>query len=177
MISDNGSNMKMTRQQLKGIVKECLVEILSEGLTSTQQSINESREFAAPVQRRPELPQQTQMAAQRSVRSSTADKISFLPAREEIRNAPSRNPVAHTDMARSLTSDPVLADIFADTARSGIHHKMNESSARVDHEQMIASAGDTAAKIMLKSDPVDVFGESAGKWAALAFSEKLPGRS
>jgi hypothetical protein len=71
----------------------------------------------------------------------------------------------------------VLADIFADTARSGAHRQMNESSAGVRHEQMVATAGDKAAKMMLQSDPTDVFGDAAGKWAALAFAEKIPSRA
>ena len=163
--------MKMTRDQLKGIVKECLVEILSEGLSSTQNSINESR--VVPVQRQ-KLEQQAQ---QRSPRSLTADKISFLPNKEEIRSAPARvSPTQNQNLARSLTSDPVLADIFADTARSGIHTKMNESVGST-HEQMVATAGDAAARAMLRSDPADIFADSAGKWAALAFSEKIPARS
>jgi hypothetical protein len=82
------------------------------------------------------------------------------------------------DLARSLTSDPVLADIFADTARRGGHRQMNESSSNTsNHEVMIAAAGDAAAKKMLQSDPTDIFAESAGKWATLAFSEKIPLRS
>ena len=163
--------MKMTRDQLKGIVNECSAEILPEGLTSTQQSISENRSVHA---RR----QATEAAIhQRIPRSSTADKISFLPSRDEMRATPA-TPARQQNqtLARSLTSDPVLADIFADTARSGMHMKMNESAGS-NHEQMIALAGDAAAKAMLRSNPEDVFGESAGKWAALACSEKIPARS
>lgn len=165
--------MKMTRQDLKGIVKECLVEILSEGLVSTQQQISESKSASGRVA------MQEQRVAP-VVRPNTADKISFLPSKEEIRRASSRPaPDTSQNLARSLTSDPVLADIFADTARTGAHMRLNESpvAGRVDHEMMIASAGDTAAKVMLQSDPTDVFADSAGKWAALAFAEKIPSRS
>ena len=162
--------MKMTRQVLKEIVKECLVEILSEGLTGTQRSINESRSQT-------QTPQMPTAQAQSVRRQTIADKISFLPKKEEIRAAPRHQSDVSQNLAKSLTADPVLADIFADTARSGMHNQMNESSSRVDHEQMIASAGDAAARAMLRSDPSDVFGDSAGKWAALAFSEKIPKRS
>ena len=164
--------MKMTRQDLKNIVKECLVEILSEGLADTSRTIAESK-MAAPVR---QAPQQQVAAVNR--RQNIADKISFLPPKNEIKqsSSPSRQQM-HQDLARSLTSDPVLADIFADTAKSGAHRQMNESASSIGHEQMIASAGDAAAKAMLRSDPADVFGESAGKWAALAFAEKMPARS
>lgn len=163
--------MKMTRQDLKGIVKECLVEILSEGLVSTQQRISESRQSHS----RP--PMQEQRASP-VARPATADKISFLPSKDDIRRAARPAQDQSQVLARSLTSDPVLADIFADTARSGAHNKLNEAStSTVNHEMMIASAGDAAAKVMLQSDPADVFSESAGKWAALAFAEKIPTRS
>lgn len=161
--------MKMTRQDLKGLVKECLVEILSEGLTETSRTMNENRNVQArarqpepqPVLRRPNI----------------ADKISFLPNKAEIRQNHANQPAVQSqNLARSLTSDPVLADIFADTARSGAHRQMNESSSVSSHEQMVAASGDAAAKAMLRSDPTDVFGESAEKWAALAFAEKLPRR-
>jgi hypothetical protein len=42
---------------------------------------------------------------------------------------------------------------------------------------MIAAGGDAAAKAMLRSDPTDVFAESASKWATLAFAEKGPAGS
>jgi hypothetical protein len=164
--------MKMTRQDLKGIVKECLVEILSEGLVSTQNQISESRQ----AQGRSTMQEQRTAPVQRP---NTADKISFLPNREDIRRANSRpQQDVSQNLARSLTSDPVLADIFADTARSGAHRQMNESATNsVNHEMMVATAGDAAAKAMLHSDPTDVFAESAGKWASLAFAEKIPARS
>jgi hypothetical protein len=162
--------MKMTKQDLKMIVKECLVEILSEGLVSTQKTINESRQ-ASP----------RQVQEQRAVpaaRPNIADKISFLPNKADIGRTSQRGfPDQGQGLAKSLTSDPVLAEIFADTARTGAHRNMNESSSGANHEQMIATAGDVAAKTMLRSDPSDIFGDSASKWAALAFSEKIPSRS
>lgn len=164
--------MKMSRQDLKGIVKECLIEILSEGLTETQRTITESRQVTAP---RLTGSEQRSEAAPRP-RPNTADKISFLPKKEDMRRASVASSDNSQHLARSLTSDPVLADIFADTARTGAHHKMTES-ANVRPEQMIAAAGDAAAKKMLQSDPTDIFGDAAGKWAALAFAEKIPSRT
>lgn len=163
--------MKMTKQDLKMIVKECLVEILSEGIVSTQKTINESRQ-AAPRSVQDQRPAPVQ-------KTSIADKISFLPNKSEIKRSSSPSQFAEQSqgLARSLTSDPVLADIFADTARRGTHQSMNESSSGTNHELMIASAGDAAAKAMLRSDPTDIFGDSASKWATLAFSEKIPSRS
>jgi len=161
--------MKMTRHDLKGLVKECLVEILSEGLNETSHSINENKSVQTRArQADPQAPVR---------RTNIADKISFLPSKNEIRQSQAaQSPIQNQNLARSLTSDPVLADIFADTARSGAHRQMNESTSMTNHEQMVASAGDAAAKAMLRSDPTDIFGESAEKWASLAFAEKLPGK-
>jgi hypothetical protein len=169
--------MKMTRRELKGLVKECLVEILSEGLSETQNAINESKRER--LESHHVARQNASVEYASNPRKMIAEKISFLPSKSEIKQSQVQAPVQNVRaLAGSLTSDPVMADIFADTARSGAHKGMNESVAgRVDHEQMIATAGDAAAKVMLKSDPTDIFGESASKWASLAFSEKIPARS
>lgn len=162
--------MKMTKRELKNVVKECLIEILSEGLVSTQKTLSESTMQASTRRVQDQISTPVQ-------RPNIADKISFLPNKEDIRRPASRPGIEPQNLARSLTTDPVLADIFADTARSGAHQKMNESISPGMHESVVAAAGDTAARVMLQSDPVDVFGDSASKWATLAFSEKIPARS
>jgi hypothetical protein len=62
----------MTRSELKNIVKECLVEILSEGLVGTKQQLDESRRYDSS-------PAQPKAQSIQNMRSSVADKISFLP--------------------------------------------------------------------------------------------------
>lgn len=161
----------MTRQELKNVVKECLVEILSEGLSGTQKTISESRQTSRQHQ------QPAEQRAQTVARPNIADKISFLPNKEDIKRTGKAVTESNQHLARSLTSDPVLADIFADTANRGVHMNMQESSGRISHEQMVSTAGDAAAKVMMQSDPEDVFGDSASKWAALAFADKIPSRS
>jgi hypothetical protein len=171
--------MKMTRQDLKGLVKECLVEILSEGLVETSRQVNENRQQSHRLPQA-DMPPRT---AERAVRSNIADKINFLPNNQERvvrQQAPVPRQQNHHQMISSLTSDPILAEMFADTARNGGHTKITESSAlphKVDYEAMIAAGGDAAAKAMLRSDPTDVFAESASKWATLAFAEKGPAGS
>lgn len=166
--------MKMTRNDLKGLIKECLVEILTEGLADTSRKITESKQGRDGQQ----LGAQPVAPVART-RQMIADRIGFLPDKAEIQKSQGRV-IRETQesLASSLTSDPIMASIFADTERTGAHRSMNESAAGiVDHEQMVASSGDAAAKAMLRSDPVDVFADSAGKWAALAFSEKIPAKS
>jgi hypothetical protein len=114
------------------------------------------------------------------MRPTTADKISFLPARQEIATQQAQQARPRQSIAAGLTSDPILAEMFADTERNGGHLKINESPSaphKVSYEQMISTAGDAASKKMLVSEPADVFGEASNKWAALAFAEKGPAGS
>ena len=168
--------MKMTRQDLKHLVKECLVEILSEGLVESTRTINESRRAQPALEHR-----QVQTPKQpASMRQSVADKISFLPSRNDIatQQAPARQ--SRQSVASSITNDPILAEVFADTERAGRHLSITESPSsphKVSYEEMVAVGGDAAAKKMLRSDPADIFGEATSKWAALAFAEKSPAGS
>ena len=156
--------MKLSRDDLKNIVKECLVEILSEGLESSTRTINESRR----QQQQPQMMRQSQAP----VKSGVADKISFLP-----RGAP-QAPAPRSIDKRALsqmTSDPLLQEMLADTATRGTPIMDDNKTSQVMQEAAVAAHGDVAAKAMLRSDPTDIFGEASSKWAALAFSEKKIG--
>ena len=83
---------KLKRGDLKQIVKECLVEILSEGLVNTQTSLVESRVAQAEPPRR---------TRKRSAPTQPDDRFD---------RAVSRN-------VSSLTDDPMMAALFEDTAR------------------------------------------------------------
>jgi len=85
--------------------------------------------------------------AKRAPRRKTSDLIKF------------ENRVKET--SQSLTSDPVLSSIFEDTAKTTLQEQLNTPSS--------VSAGDRAAYAAATNDPADLFGESADKWASLAF--------
>ena len=169
--------MKMTRQDLKHLVKECLVEILSEGLVDSARTINENRRMqSAPAE--PRRPAPAPKSAP-NMRQTIADKISFLPARGEITSHQQARQQRQL-ISAGITDDPILAEVFADTERSGRHLSVTDSpssSHRTSYEEMVSAAGDAAAKKMLRSDPAEIFGEATSKWAALAFSEKTPAGS
>lgn len=134
---------KMSRTQLKGLIKECLVEILMDGISSDL-SLNESKTSRVSKPRR-------QAASRR-------------PALDSIQiNKKIEGTVA------SITSDPVLGDILAETARNGMSDQ-NTGSGRVNHIDQIQTNGDRAAKQMAGADPTDVFGDSSTNWAELAFA-------
>lgn len=153
--------MKLSREDLKSIVKEALIEILAEGINTSVTQINESK--------RQEIPAQRQHVQERH---NVADKINFLPRGSQQTTPANRRPVADKNMIRGMTNDPILQEMLSDTATRGTPI-IDESHAKgSNHELMVAGAGDTAARAMLKSDPTDVFGESSSKWAMLAFAEK-----
>lgn len=158
--------MKLSRDDLKGIVKECLVEILSEGLVQTSRQLNESKSS---------IQQEFRSSPKPSVphRSSVADKISFLPKGNE--QASPRRPAVDKNAIRTATADPILQEMLADTAQHGTPIIEESRNPTAMHESSISIQGDVAAKQMQRSDPNDIFGDASSKWATLAFSEKKIG--
>lgn len=173
--------MKLSKDDLKEIVKECLVEILSEGLSSTK-NITESRQPRGNVQQQARVPNsalagKTSAPAVQQQRSSMYDKMSFIPQKDQVQRAATQKKINPLSMVKDITSDPVLAGVLAETASSGQHLSMNESStsnAQPSHEEQVMSSGDAAARKMLMSDPTELFGDSVSMWSTLAFSS--PGR-
>jgi hypothetical protein len=151
--------MRLTKEDLKSIVKECLVEIL------TEPAINESRS-----------PRQSQTSRQpaASIDPGLARRRAHLESIQvgQPQKAPPQPRVSQNEI-RSITSDPVLQSIFADTAqRLSEVQEPAAGNGRVTHEQAVMTAGDAASKAMLNSDPLDIF-DSASKWADLAFSDPV----
>ena len=141
---------KLMRSELKAIVKECLVEILSEGLAS-ENTVNESKNFV-PKNNIPSVK-----------RSSHLDNIVYNSTVEKKKKNIRRNV-----MNSNITSDPVLNELLADTATSTLQEQAHAERRKGAN---IAITGDRAAKLAAESDPADLFSESAGKWAQLAFSK------
>jgi len=103
----------MKRSELKAIIKECLVEILAEGIG--QEPINEAvaARRSAPV----DLPPRRKNANTRRA----ADLISYAPKPE-----PARDITPQVErVASSLTTDPVLAEILKDTAMTTVQEQAN----------------------------------------------------
>ncbi len=175
--------MKLSKEDLKGIVKECLVEILSEGLNGSG-NIVENRTSQRQMRQQPAATRQVSQISGKSTtqasqqaRTSVYDKLAFAPSREQIQNAaPASRKINPLSMVKDITSDPIMAGILAETASSGQYMHMGENTSRSSqpsHEEQVMSAGDTAARKMMMSDPTDLFGESASKWSALAFADPL----
>ena len=134
---------KLTRTALKSIVKECLVEILAEGLASTGETLLESKTAQA---RKPK--------AKNRAPATFSDKRTLS---ENLLNK-----------INSTTSDPILADILKDTALNTLPNQLGADKNMSFVNRV--SQGDQATKVMAESDPLDMF-EGASNWEALAFSQ------
>ena len=140
---------KLLRSELKGIVKECLIEILSEGLnTDTSYQINETK-YSVPKK----------TAKRNRSKPSHLDNIVYNKRKEEIKE---------NVLNSKITSDPVLNELLADTAISTLQE---QASAEKGKNSNVIVAGDSAAKMAADSDPSELFSESSSKWAHLAFSK------
>ena len=135
---------KLTKNQLKSIVKECLVEILSEGLASSGDIMVEA------TTKKPTRTNRT--APVKAKRNPALDEVKFNNAAEQ--------------RAASITSDPVMQSILADTARSTL-----QEQSQADRRRGAASMQETAAPGKNIED-IPIFAEGAQNWAALAFTDK-----
>lgn len=149
---------KFTRSQLKDLVKECLVEILSEGLAPGG-ALHERRvESATPTPRRPAPTRAGSPALNSVVFGSGA------PAKRPQR--PQASPAPRVvDSIGTLTSDPVMSQILADTASTTLQEQIQAEAGRPGGPSMTESV----------SEPTDLF-EGAENWATLAFAD-APRRS
>jgi len=135
---------KVSRKMLKSIVKECLVEILAEGLTGgNSQELNES------------------ISSVKSTRSLDSNFSNNEKVVNEKFEDNTRKVISHA------TKDPVMAELLADTAQT----TLQEQNGADRPNQFTAKPTDTYSQIASESDPMDLFGGSSNNWAALAFSD------
>jgi len=153
-------NQKLSKGVLKEIVKECLIEILAEGLVSDNKTSARSPKT---------LKESMINAASSSVKSkSTKKRPSYLDSinfdnkgGEKVKNE------KLDQIASNVTKDPILSEMLMDTA----HTTLQEQIAAESNKQFVATGkGDEAQRIVESNNPEDIFGgEAANKWASLAF--------
>ena len=164
--------MKLDKALFKTVVKECLIEILAEGLvnnSSAQSSRKKTKlteSLARKKSRSTSLDQigthtQESRINSKSSRPSYLDNIKFNNNQQDAKQSRVTN-----DLASSITKDPVMQDILADTAKTTLREQ-SESNRR---SSIPSAPADKAAAIVEQSDPTELFGESAQNWAHLAFS-------
>lgn len=166
--------MKLDKKVFKSIVKECLVEILAEGLYPQEGSTREKKaDLKESIQKRAVMGSGRMNATQKrnthknmQTPGSYLDKVSFG---SEVQQESQRVNERTHNLISKVTKDPIMSEIFADTAASTLQEQ-REGKSRT---QTIAKPADAAARIVAETDPTELFGASAGKWADLAFAPKI----
>lgn len=133
--------MKLTKSDLKSIVKECLLEILNEGLAGS----------LYPQQRTPQSTLLQHASRQRSLESKSPSPT--LQLRDAVK--------------REAGGNKVMESILSDTAAMTLP-KMLEGDRK---GYSAPASGGVAEHVVASNNPEDLFGEEvASKWADLAFS-------
>jgi hypothetical protein len=152
--------VKIGKSQLKALIKECLVEILAEGLG------NNITEAVAAAPRGPRnrdvepLPGRNQAPSRMPVDPYAGRKRAL----DETRFTPQHTPPPPPPAVAALTRDPVMAAIFADTAQTTL----------VEQARGVA-AGDMASQAAARVDPTQMFDEAQiDKWNEAAFKPARP---
>ena len=163
---------KLSRAVIKSIVKECLVEILEEGLSSSAGTLSESRRATSSSRRG--LHQKAQAQRQnKGQKRSVLDSVSWADEPKKKKNTEFNSNIKR--VTENMTSDPVLSDILADTARTTLQEQAAGGRTGPGGVSLptAATAGDQYARAVATSDPADLFSDSAGKWADLAFAAPI----
>lgn len=150
--------MKTTRSALKKIVKECLVEILAEGLLTSSSQTHESTSIAD------KMTEIFERSRQQSTTQRQSPAPCGLPSRQQMTSDVELNhPVMHVAKL-AAAGDMNMAAIFADTART----TLLEQDAG---ERGFSAPLDSAGRYAQSRSPEELFGTEAAKnWSTLAFA-------
>ena len=142
---------KVKRSVLKEIVKECLLEILFEGIDSNEPGYEDEE----PIR---------EVRQPRSRTSRPSPKRDLATAVQETQRRPQRR-MARADVTKEavseLTDDPMMAAIFSDTAQTTLQEQVEGRKPNID----------TASAVVDQVDDMGDIFEGAGNWAAIAFGE------
>lgn len=143
--------MKITKSELKTIVKECLTEILSEGLGVSASS--------SPVASRPQ-----------TSNGSTLSNSLKNGLRRQNSNVSHSTPQLREAIRRESGGDKVMESILADTAASTLPNFLKAGDGR--SPASMPSAGGLVEQVVAQTNPEDLFGDDVtSKWASLAFMD------
>ncbi len=157
--------MKIGKQELKALIKECLVELLAEGLGSNLiESVKAAPRHVTPptgtrnrdVEPLPNASRRT--LPPQAVRHATLDE----------RVTPRNTAVTRTVIppaVQAITRDPIMAAIFADTAQTTLVEQARGTMP-----------GDVASQAAARVAPEQMFDEATiDKWNQAAFRADRPG--
>tara|TARA_R110002153_G_scaffold16136_12_gene57139 strand:- start:370 stop:930 length:561 start_codon:yes stop_codon:yes gene_type:complete len=168
--------MKKTKKSLlKSLVKECLIEILAEGLVGNKSAtVRDQRELRGTIQEtHDKMNLVTALSGESRSNGNYVDRIvggidESKDMKQTRRSRPNYNQNAINSKINNFTTDPVMASVLQDTAQTTL---LTQNSNKGPGAQ-IRARGDKAAKIVESSDPTELFGEAASRWASLAHAPK-----
>lgn len=139
---------KVNRSMLKSIVKECLVELLAEGLSKGDaSSLNESLVLK---------------------KTKSDFKQAIMPEQSDNKVVNKKFEDNTNKVISQATSDPVMTSILQDTAKT----TLQEQNGADRPNKFTAKSADTYSQIASESDPMEMFEGVSNNWAALAFADK-----
>jgi hypothetical protein len=136
--------VKLSKQQFKLMVKECLVEILAEGIG--EKSMNEALK-----------------------REPTPAKLAdtYVPPKQRP-TSPNLHEIP--SIVSNVTKDPIMASILAETAKTTL---VQQEQADRRTMPPSGFGADRATMVMANVEPADVFDEATmNMWARAAFEPK-----
>lgn len=144
----------MTRTELKTLIKECLLEIITEG-TPKNVTENVKERNVRQTSARPAL----DLIRHGELKQSTRQ---LLPQQNTV-SRPKQNPAVFKDL---VGGNDVMASIFADTASSGLVERLG-STDNQNHQ---------SANPVIDTGVDPTLFEGSTNWATMAFSEKKSAR-
>jgi hypothetical protein len=145
--------MAITRNELKDLIKECILEVMLEGIKP-----NESPRQVVEQARKPSSPPVTSKKHLDSISFSTG--ASRVAEQAQGRRQP---PPVVADLASAFPKEQrdIMQQIFEDTARNTLPSQMTAERNPAAAAHMTATTG---------VDPMSIF-EGASNWADLAFAD------
>ena len=132
--------MKLTKSDLKSIVKECLVEILSEGIGATTSK--------TPIQE--------------------SSKTLINKTQQKIQTKRRESPALHQAILQESGGNPIMAEILADTAAKSLPTMLEND--RSGAPTKLGPVGIVENIVASKDPEEIFGEEAASKWAKLAFA-------
>ena len=150
---------KITRSVLKSLVKECLVEILIEGIDGDPADVlEESLDYENKnIKQQNYNKKMGDIQKQRDLLDSR--KVDTRRQQFEEQTAANIN---------TLTEDPTMQAIFADTAATTLQEQV-ETKGKMAYR----GGGDAASLAVANNELSDLF-DGSNNWADLAFSSQKP---